>query len=249
MRLNDSSTNANRYRTAIVRQADLEGRFLPLLLYMVTLAFGLLQALILVHNGAINIGQLISYFGLLLLLDFPVYSSMWAYSQISLGSGRSAADIDPDEQRRSPGPKQSWVIQNPWRVQLSLEMFHFLMKTIKQVLEGISFQVKPGQTVAIVGQTGAGKTTLVKLVNRTYDVNSGQVLVDGIDVREWNLETLRQGISMIEQDIFLFSRSAGDNIAFGKQDATQDEIANAAKAAQADEFIYIFCRWVPDDPW
>jgi ATP-binding cassette subfamily B protein len=107
-------------------------------------------------------------------------------------------------------------------------------------LEHISFKVQPGQTVAIVGQTGAGKTTLVKLVNRTYDVNLGQVLVDGIDVRMWNLETLRQGISMIEQDIFLFSRSAGENIAFGKQNATQEEITNAAHAAQAHEFITSF---------
>ena len=92
------------------------------------------------------------------------------------------------------------------------------------MLQNISFKVKPGQTVAIVGQTGAGKTSLVKLINRTYDVTQGQVLVDGVDVRDWNLAALRSQISMIEQDIFLFSRSVSDNIAFGKPEATQEEI-------------------------
>ena len=109
-----------------------------------------------------------------------------------------------------------------------------------QVFSGISFKVKPGQTVAVVGQTGAGKTTLTKLINRTYDVQNGQVLVDGVDVREWNLETLRQNISIIEQDVFLFSQTIADNIAFGKSDASPEEIRIAARAAQAEDFIQTF---------
>jgi ATP-binding cassette subfamily B protein len=108
------------------------------------------------------------------------------------------------------------------------------------VLENVSFKVKPGQTVAIVGQTGAGKTSLVKLINRTYDTNDGQILVDGVDVRDWNLASLRSQISMIEQDIFLFSRSISDNIAFGKPGVSQEEIVIAAKSAQAHDFIQTF---------
>jgi ATP-binding cassette subfamily B protein len=108
------------------------------------------------------------------------------------------------------------------------------------VLEHISFKVKPGQTVAIVGQTGSGKTTLSRLVNRTYDVSQGQVLVDGVDVRDWNLEALRSRISIIEQDIFLFSRSIAENIAFGRREASAEEIQAAARAAQADDFIADF---------
>jgi ATP-binding cassette subfamily B protein len=107
-------------------------------------------------------------------------------------------------------------------------------------VENISFKVKPGQTVAIVGQTGAGKTSMVKLINRTYDATAGQVLVDGVDVRDWNLASLRSQISMIEQDIFLFSRSVSDNIAFGKPGADFSVVEAAAKAAQADEFILTF---------
>jgi len=109
-----------------------------------------------------------------------------------------------------------------------------------EVLQDISFKVRPGQTVAIVGQTGAGKTSLVKLINRTYDTSQGQVLVDGVDVRDWNLAALRSQISMIEQDIFLFSRSVSENIAFGKPESTQSEIEAAAESAQADDFIHTF---------
>jgi ATP-binding cassette subfamily B protein len=108
------------------------------------------------------------------------------------------------------------------------------------VLQNISFKVKAGQTVAIVGQTGAGKTSLVKLINRTYDATQGQVIVDGVDVRDWNLAALRSQVSMIEQDIFLFSRSVSDNIAFGKPGAESEEVEMAAKSAQADDFIQSF---------
>jgi ATP-binding cassette subfamily B protein len=100
--------------------------------------------------------------------------------------------------------------------------------------------VKPGQTVAIVGQTGTGKTSLMKLVNRTYDASEGKILVDGVDVRDWNLASLRSQISIIEQDIFLFSRSIADNIAFGKPAATRPEVEAAAQSAQVDDFIHEF---------
>jgi ATP-binding cassette subfamily B protein len=118
----------------------------------------------------------------------------------------------------------------------------FAYQNGEPVLEHINFKVKPGQTVAIVGQTGSGKTSLMRLINRTYDITSGQVLVDGIDVREWNLEELRRQISIIEQDIFLFSQTLAQNIAFGKPDASQEEIEQAARSAQAHEFIQTFAE-------
>jgi ATP-binding cassette subfamily B protein len=105
------------------------------------------------------------------------------------------------------------------------------------VLSNISFHVAPGKTLAIVGQTGSGKSALTRLVNRTYDATKGRVLVDGIDVRDWSLDSLRSQISKIEQDVFLFSRSIADNIAFGAPGATREAVEAAAKDAQAHEFI------------
>ncbi|HFB52137.1 MAG TPA: ATP-binding cassette domain-containing protein, partial [Anaerolineae bacterium] len=107
-------------------------------------------------------------------------------------------------------------------------------------LENVSFAVEPGQTVAIVGQTGAGKSTVAKLINRTYDVSAGKIVIGGVNVRDWNLEALRRQISIIEQDIYLFSRTIAENIAFGAPSATRTEIIEAAKAAQAHDFIMAF---------
>ena len=104
----------------------------------------------------------------------------------------------------------------PIRGEITFEDVSFGYNDDETSLENINLKISPGQTVAIVGQTGSGKTTLVKLINRIFDVRSGSVKVDGVDVREWYLEALRNQISIIEQDIFLFSRSIADNIAFGK---------------------------------
>src|SRR5206468_4345119 len=100
--------------------------------------------------------------------------------------------------------------------------------------------IAPGQTVAIVGQTGSGKSALTQLVNRTYDVTAGRVLIDGVDVREWSLQSLRSQIAKIEQDVFLFSRSIAENIAFGAPGASQAQIEQAAREAQAHDFIMSF---------
>jgi len=108
------------------------------------------------------------------------------------------------------------------------------------VLEDISFRTRPGQTIAIVGQTGSGKTTLTGLINRIFDTTSGGVFIDGVNVREWSLESLRSQISTIEQDVFLFSRSLRENISFGHAEAGRAEIERAAREAQADSFINSF---------
>jgi len=104
-------------------------------------------------------------------------------------------------------------------------------------LNDLNFTARPGETIAIVGQTGSGKTTLTRLINRIFDADRGRVLVDGVDVRDWSLESLRSQISTIEQDPFLFSRTLAENIAFGCADATLDEIQEAARSAQAHDFI------------
>ncbi len=231
--------NIKRYRDAAIAQGRKESKFLPLLLYGIALAAGLLHALLLFQRGLIDIGAVVGYFGLLLMLDFPTFSSLWAYSRISLGlaGGKRILELMNRENNLDQNLAGHAL---PLRGEVEFRDVTFRYEGGQPVLENVSFTVQPGQTVAIVGQTGSGKTSLVRLINRTYDVSAGQVLVDGVDVRDWNLANLRRNISIIEQDIFLFSRSIADNIAFGKPDATREEIIAAAKAAQAHEFISSF---------
>ncbi|HML40194.1 MAG TPA: ABC transporter ATP-binding protein [Bellilinea sp.] len=231
--------NAQRFMRAMVHQGDVEARFLPALLLAVCTAAGLLHALLLFHQGLINAGAVVAYFGLLTLLGFPTFISIFAYSRISLGLAGARRilelinrenDLDQNEQG----------YQAEMRGEVRFENVCFAYEDGDCSVENISFTVKPGQTVAIVGQTGSGKTTLVKLINRTYDTDCGQVLVDGVDVRDWNLAALRKQISIIEQDIFLFSQTVAENIGFGKPGADPQEIILAAQQAQADEFIGTF---------
>jgi len=236
------SENVQRYRDASVRQGDIEARFLPLLLLSIALAGGLLHALLLYRQGILNLGDVVGYFGILLMLDFPTFTSLWAYSQISLGMS-SARRILELMNRENNLDQNIAGYAGPMKGEVEFRNVSFSYHSTQgeeELLQDISFRIEAGKTVAIVGQTGSGKTTLVKLINRIYDVTRGQVLVDGIDVRDWNLEALRRNISIIEQDIFLFSRTIAENIAFGKPGATREEIEEAARLAQADEFIQSF---------
>ncbi len=231
--------NARSYRDAFVHQGHVEARFVPLLLLGLAEAGSLLHALILYQQGLLDVGQVVAYFGLIQLFDFPTFTSLFAYSQISLGfaGARRILELINRENNLDQNVRG---YQGPMRGEIEFRDVSFSYNDDEPVLEGITFKVSPGKTVAIVGQTGSGKTSLVKLINRTYDVQSGQVLVDGMDVRDWNLEALRKNISIIEQDIFLFSRTIRENIAFGMQSAGQRQVEEAAKAAQAEEFIYAF---------
>ena len=242
------SANAASYRSSVVRQGDVEARFIPLLLLTLALGFGLLHALILFRQGILDVGQVVAYFGLLLMLDFPTFASMWAYSRISLGLAGARRILDLMHRETYLDENVSGhQAQMCGEVEFEDVCFAYPQQNSAEtdacddgILQHISFRVKPGQTVAIVGQTGTGKTTLVRLINRIYDSTSGTVRVDGLDVRNWNLAVLRQQISIIEQDVFLFSRTIAENIAFGKPDATQEQIEAAAHAAQAHEFITSF---------
>ena len=107
----------------------------------------------------------------------------------------------------------------------------------KASLADVSFEAEPGQTIAVIGPTGSGKTTLVNLIPRFYDASGGRVLVDGVDVRELKLRQLRRGVSVIFQETFLFSATVAENIAYGRPDAGRKEIEASARAAQAHEFV------------
>ncbi len=191
--------NASRVRDAFVRQGDLEGRYIAMALLGAAYAFGLFQALLLFRAGELNTGDVVAYFGLLLLLGFPTYVSTFAYSQISLGMSGARRILELIQRENNLDQNaEGYAGVMKGEVEFRNVSFSYLEEmeetgtphenhpprtSSDEVLENISFRVKAGQTVAIVGQTGAGKTSLVKLINRTYDAIQGQVLVDGRDVR------------------------------------------------------------------
>lgn len=238
--------NARRVRDAIVAQAHVEARFLPLLLLAVATGVAFGQALYLYSQGVITVGAVAAYIGLISLFDFPVFTSLFAYSQVASGLSsarrilelvRAQAVVDQNPTGHAASMRGAVAFD---QVTFGYDLAGAGEDAIQNALEDVSFTLEAGQTLALVGQTGAGKSTVAKLINRIYDVERGRIQIDGVDVRDWNLETVRRQISIIEQDIFLFSRTIAENIAFGKPGATREEIEQAARAAQAHDFIMSF---------
>jgi ATP-binding cassette subfamily B protein len=233
------------WRNAYVAQGDIEAFFIPLLLLALVQAAGLLHSLLLFRAGTIDVGDVVAFNGLLLLFGFPTFAAQWAYSRVATGvaGARRILELINYETELDQNVEGC---DAPIEGAVAFEHASFCYRPpgdacpSEPALDDITFEAKPGQTIAIVGQTGSGKSSIAKLINRTYDTDDGKVLVDGVDVRDWNLESLRRQISIIEQDIFLFSRTIAENIAFGRPGASQEEIEAAARAAQAHEFILRF---------
>ena len=230
--------NSRRYRDLFVRQGEIQARYLPMLAFGIFWAVGFMHALLVWQTGRISLGEVIAFVGLMGGLRFPTFISIFSFDLVQLGLAGARrilelinSETELDENLRG--------VSKPIDGEVIFESVNFGYNG-SSVLKEISFHAHPGETMAIVGQTGSGKSTLTQLINRIYDVSEGRVLVDGVDVREWSLESLRSQISTIEQDVFLFSDTLAKNIAFGRDEATEDMIMEAAKLAQADEFIQGF---------
>ncbi|HMN11358.1 MAG TPA: ABC transporter ATP-binding protein [Bellilinea sp.] len=228
--------NMQEYADSMIKQGYTEAKFLPILLLGVATALAFTHAMILFNQGQITRGDVIAYLGLMFMLEFPTFASMFAYSRISLGFAGARRILDVMNRENDLDQNKAGY-SGKMRGKVEFRDVCFSYNEGEPIIEHVNFVAQPGQTIAVVGQTGSAKTTLVRLINRTYDIQCGQILVDDVDVRDWNLESLRQQISIIEQDIFLFSESIRENIAFGKPGATEEEIHAAAVSAQADEFI------------
>ncbi|MFQ5592645.1 MAG: ABC transporter ATP-binding protein [Anaerolineae bacterium] len=230
--------NAGLFRDYFVKQGEIQARYLPMLMFSLAWAAGFLHALLLWRAGGVSLGEVIAYMGLLGTLRFPTFISLFSFDLVQQGvaSARRILEIINTETELDENPAG---VSRPIKGQVVFENVSFSYDG-SPVLKDISFVSRPGETIAIVGQTGSGKTTLTRLINRIFDVDSGSVLIDRADVREWGLESLRSQISTIEQDIFLFSRTIAENIAFGCAGAGQGAIEQAAREAQAHEFIMSF---------
>ncbi|MCO5217411.1 MAG: ABC transporter ATP-binding protein/permease [Thermomicrobiales bacterium] len=228
--------NARAYRDWAVKQGLVQAWYLPTLIFSVAMAIALLHGVYLQQAGEITIGQLVAYSVLWQQFGFPVHISTFSFSMVQMGMAGARRVLELINEKTELDQNTGGFV-GELNGEIVFEDVTFGYED-QPVLQNVSFRAEPGETIAIVGETGSGKSTLSKLVNRIFDVDSGRILIDGRDVRDWNLDSLRSQIAVIEQDVTLFSRSIAENIAFGVgQDASREAIVQAAKDAQAHEFI------------
>lgn len=227
--------DATSFKFYTVRSGEIQARYLPLLVFAIARAGALLHGLILWQQGTVTLGQVVAYMGLIGALRFSTFISIFSYNLVQLGMASANRILEMINTETALDENVAGTSQ-PILGEVKFEGVSFGYNE-SPVIKNIDFDVQPGQTVAIVGQTGSGKTTLTRLINRIFDADAGRVTIDGIDVREWNLESLRSQISTIEQDVFLFSSSLESNIGFGRDNVERAEVVKAAEEAQAHSFI------------
>jgi ATP-binding cassette, subfamily B, bacterial len=223
------SVQANRQRAVYVPLIS----FIPLLAQAAVLLVGGRM----VADGSLPIGEFIAFNLYVTMLVVPLRSlGMWiGQAQRATASGERIFEVmdEPEEVRDSAEARP--LPAGDGRIRFDHVGFSY--GTGRPVLDEIDLEIAPGRTVALIGHTGSGKTTLTSLVPRFYDVTVGRLLVDGVDVRDLELASLRSAVGVISQDPFLFSATVRENIAFGRADATDEQVEEAARLAQAHEFV------------
>jgi ABC-type multidrug transport system fused ATPase/permease subunit len=220
---------ANRQRATYVPLIS----FVPLLAQAAVLLLGARM----VAHGSLTAGSFVAFNLYLGMLVLPLRAlGMWiGQSQRATAAGERIFEIIDEPEEIADAPDAGPLPSGPGAIRFENVSFEYLPG--RPVLRGVDLEIAPGTTVALIGHTGSGKTTLTSLVPRFYDVTEGRVMLDGADVRDVRLASLRHEIGVISQDPFLFSASVRDNIAFGRGDLSQEDVELAARAAQAHEFI------------
>ena len=202
---------------------------------IVILWFGGLQA----YAGVMDVEEImacITYLMQMMMATMMLAMNFMFISRAKISADRISEILETDVDIVDPAePKLPAEVKG--KVEYKNVAFRYKMGSGDAVLENISFTAEPGETIGILGETGSGKSTLVNLLPRLYDVTEGQILVDGIDVRDYKISDLRQRVAVVLQETILFSGTIRDNIRWGKKDASEEEIIAAAKAAQAHDFI------------
>ena len=215
--------------------------FFPLIMVIMNLGtvaiiyYGGLQ----VFAGETSVGTILAFVNYVFSTMFPVMMLSMMAGQISSANASSerimqVLDLEPEIQNK-PQPIELTEVRG--KVEFKNVEFSYKEDGGDPVLKNITFTAEPGQTVAILGSTGSGKSSLINLIPRFYDATKGQVTIDGVDVRNINMDSLRRHIGISLQDVALFSGTIKDNIRYGKPDASDEEVIKSAKIAQAHEFI------------
>jgi ATP-binding cassette subfamily B protein len=204
------------------------------LLYVVVLVYGA----ILVTDGAISLGDYTRFFFYLTFLIQPIRTLIMTIEQVQKGwSGYEKFYHTLQIEPKILSPEDAVILQDP-RGKISFEHVTFQYETSREdILRDFNVTVMPGRKVALVGETGVGKSTISKLIPRFYDVNQGSVKVDDIDVRAYDVTSLRKHIGHVQQDVYIFYGSIRDNILYGRPDASLEDVIDAAKKAKIHDFV------------
>ncbi len=221
-------------KAALLRTVFIFSLFFP----VVELISSLFIGFILFYGGYITIsaGVVIAFIQYISMLIRPLRQIADRFNNIQrgiVGAERVLGVMDEDFAL----PNEGKIIKDKYDGRIEFRDVHFSYDEKQQVLKGISFKVEPGQTVAIVGATGAGKSTIISLITRLYDINSGKILLDNVDIKDYELYNLRSHIGVVLQDVFLFHGTIFENLAFGDEEVTLEKIKQIAREIEVDDFI------------
>ncbi len=221
----------------IIKRGQLRSKFYPVLLVGISVGMAVVYGVILIQVGIFDIGRLYSYVMLMGNLFFPIWVLSWSLVLTQMGFAGAKRIIEIlTKQTIIPKPENPIVIEKAkGDIEFRNVTFSYDGKT--KVVNDVTFKIPSGSRTAIVGPAGCGKTTIMKLLTRLYDVESGSIILDDRDIRSLSFDTIRKNVGVIEQDVILFSGTVKQNIAYGKPDSSEEEVIQAAKLAQAHEFI------------
>jgi ATP-binding cassette subfamily B protein len=190
--------------------------------------------------GEITVGSLFALTSYILMLNGPVQRLGFLVNLAATAGASSSRVFEIIDTHNELVEKPDGAALEDIEGHVSFDHVQFAYRADRRILNDITFEARSGQTIALVGPTGSGKSTVTGLIPRFYDVTGGRIAVEGIDIRDWKLEQLRRHIGIVLQDTFLFSSTIGENIAYGRPNATPEEIETAARAARAHDFIMKF---------
>lgn len=223
-----------RLKEALLRTVFIFSLFFP----VVELISSLFIGFILVYGGFIKIsaGEVIAFIQYINMLIRPLRQIADRFNNIQRGLVGAERVLGLMDENLTM-PNDGKVVKDHFAGKIEFKNVYFSYDEKQEVLKGIDFKVNPGETVAIVGATGAGKSTIISLITRLYDINSGQILIDDVEVKDYELYNLRSHIGVVLQDVFLFHGSIFDNLAFGDVTITLEQVKKAAKEIEVDDFI------------
>lgn len=230
----------DNYRVSLLKALRMMATFSPFIEFASSL--GILVVIFfggrLVYEGVLTVSELVAFFLYLEILYQPIrnLSGAWENVQAALAGADRVSEL-LDEEQEVQDQEGARVLPEPVQGDIAFHEVSFAYSQGESVLENITLDIPANHVAALVGPTGVGKSTLVSLIPRFYDVSGGSITMDGCDIRELELENLRQQISMVLQDVYLFYGTVRENILFGRPDASEDQLFAAARVANAHEFI------------